>query len=210
MHSYVVQARAGVSWTHGREGRDQYNESLAGYRTANQGHEFSVAIDPYATGTRTPLPMLTPWSPPHSDPSTAEGQPDSKTQSYNFRLCVTTNTSNQVPFTKPDAYDPSYWELARRYFTHPDIAPKVNAPCGNTASYCGGGGIGLKHDLNNGGPISTDFVGGSWNYPNASYAERATIFQAHKLYTQSFLWFMSSDPALAPSIRSKFQQYVNP
>jgi hypothetical protein len=76
------------------------------------------------------------------------------------------------------------------------------------AGYCGGHAAGyLKYDLNNGGPISTDFIGGSWQYPNANYSERDTIFEAHKLYTQSFLWFMSTDPKLDQSIRTKFTQY---
>jgi hypothetical protein len=208
-----LMARAGVSWTHGREGVTEYNESLAGYRLRNQGHEFSVSVDPFVEGTTDQLlPMLSIWDPPGGggggvDPLKAEGQPDSKTQSYNFRLCVTTNKTNAVPFAKPAGYNSSYWELARRYFTHPLIVPKVSAPCGNVASYCGGGGVGLKHDLNNGGPISTDFVGGSWAYPNASYTEREAIWEAHKLYTQSFLWFMSTDPALNASIRSAFREY---
>jgi len=62
-------------------------------------------------------------------------------------------------------------------------------------------------DLNNGGPISTDFVGESWTYPDANYTERAKIVDAHKLYTQSFLWFMSTDPALNQSIRTAFQKF---
>ena len=138
-----LMARAGVSWTHGREAAAQYNGSLAGYRLANEGHEFDVAIDPYVTGTKELLPMLTAWGPPASDPRRAEGQADSRTQSYSFRLCVTTNKTNSVPFVKPEGYDPAYWELARRYFTHPLVAPRVHAPCGNVDSYCGGGGIGL-------------------------------------------------------------------
>ena len=144
-----LMPRAGISWTHGREGRDMYNESLAGYRLANQGHEFSVAINPYqvlSNGSRKLLPMMTPWNPPAGDPVSAEGKGDNRTQAYNFRLCVTTNRTNLVPFAKPNGYDPTYWELARRYFTHPLIAPKVHAPCGNVASYCGGGGIGLKRE----------------------------------------------------------------
>eukprot|EP01044_Picomonas_judraskeda_P020393 COSAG03_NODE_4522_length_1523_cov_1.453652_1_plen_151_part_00 len=84
-----LMPRAGVSWTHGREGRDVYNESLAGYRLSNEGHEFSVAIDPYVSpGSQELLPMLTPWDPPGGDPLEAEGKGDSRTQAYNFRLCV--------------------------------------------------------------------------------------------------------------------------
>jgi hypothetical protein len=136
-----------VSYAVGRESSTQYNESLNGYRSANQGHEFSVAVDPFArtsknstvdtvrahTNTsstadtvvpgeaggmkmdreapRELLQMVERFDPSESTP----GQADKKVQSYNFRLCVTQNTSNQVKFVKPAGYDASYWELARRY-----------------------------------------------------------------------------------------------
>lgn len=84
----------------------------------------------------------------------------------------------------------------------------MSAPCGNVGGYCGGKAAGyLKFDLNNGGPISTDFVGGSWQYPEANYSEREAIFEAHKLYTQSFLWFMSTDSQLDASIKTKFGKF---
>lgn len=115
------------------------------------------------------------------------------------------NVANRVSFQKPDNYDPAFWELARRYFTHPDISRLVKAPCGNIAGYCGGPSADpSKWDLNNGGPISTDFVGASWEYPTANYSRRDQINQEHKLYTQGFLWFMSTDPSLPASIRNQF------
>jgi hypothetical protein len=209
-----LMARAGVSYVIGREGIAEYNESLNGVRVANEGHEFSVAVDPFAAGgTRELLPMVNRFDPLQSVP----GRADKKVQSYNFRLCVTTNPANKVPFPKPAGYDPAYWELARRYFTDPRIVPCVRAPSGNVAG-CGKapeGGVvysaGRKDhrgaDLNNGGPISTDFVGGSWLYPDANYTQREAIVAAHKLYTQSFLWFMSTDPALNASIRTAFQRF---
>lgn len=43
------------------------------------------------------------------------GGGDKKVQSYNFRLCVTRNTSNMLPFPKPVGYNPATWELLRRY-----------------------------------------------------------------------------------------------
>ena len=30
-------------------------------------------------------------------------------QAYNFRLCVTQNASNMLPFKKPPNYDPARW-----------------------------------------------------------------------------------------------------
>ena len=101
---------------------------------------------------------------------------------------MTTNPQNSVPFAKPAGYDPEYWELARRYFNHPDIVPRVNAPCGNVAGYGGGNAAGdRKFDLNNGGPISTDLVGGSWKYPNANYSQRDLIFEVRLTNLQSYL-----------------------
>ena len=46
------------------------------------------------------------------DPQVGDG--DGLVQSYNFRLCVTQNKTNMVPFSKPQAYNSSTWELARR------------------------------------------------------------------------------------------------
>lgn len=218
-------ARAGVDYAIGREGVAKYNESLNGIRTANTGHEFSVAVDPFVSkGSKQLLPMVNAF-----DPAAIPGDPDNKTQAYNFRLCVTTNPQNLVPFAKPAGYDPSYWELARRYFTNPKIVPCVRAPSGNVAGCRKNSETGELYqpegddagsrvpsaqagdhrgaDLNNGGPISTDFVGGSWHYPEAHYSERQAIVAAHKLYTQSFLWFMSNDPMLNESIRSSFRRF---
>ena len=45
------------------------------------------------------------------------------------------------------------------------------------------------------------------NFPDANYSEREAIFAAHKLYTQSFLWFMSTDPALDSRIHAAFKAY---
>lgn len=195
-----LMARAGVDHRVGREAAGEYNESLNGYRLKNQGHEFSVAIDPYDSDGNI-LPMLS-----AANTSMKLGMADKRVQAYNYRLCVTRQKDNQVAFSEPQGYDPEHWELARRYFTHPAIAPKVKAPCGNTAGYCGGPSANPdKWDLNNGGPISTDFVGGSWEYPEANYSRREAIREVHKFYTESFLWFMSTDPALGSSIRDDFR-----
>jgi hypothetical protein len=217
-----LMARADISYAVGREGVAKYNESLNGVRLGNKGHEFSVMVDPFVNGSkRDVLPMVNPFD------FSVPGQADKKVQAYNFRLCVTTDAANKIPFSKPVGYDPHYWELARRYFTIPEISRCVRAPSGNVAGcqrnengewyqpegddageqYSAGLRDHRGADLNNGGPISTDFVGGSWRYPEANYSEREKIVEAHKLYTQSFLWFMSTDPALNISIRRNFQKF---
>jgi len=42
---------------------------------------------------------------------------------YGFRLCVTTDPANRVPFPEPKEYDPARFELARRYFKKYPDAP---------------------------------------------------------------------------------------
>ena len=50
--------------------------------------------------------------------------------------------------------------------------------------------------------MGTDFVGGSWAWPEANYSERATIFQAHKDYTLSLFHFLKTDGAVPEGVRA--------
>ena len=42
-----------------------------------------------------------------------------------------------------------------------------------------------KTDVNNGGGLGTDMVGGAWDYPEANYSRRQEIFNAHKVMHMS-------------------------
>jgi len=121
-------------------------------------------------------------------------------EAYNFRLCVTQNTSNMAPITQPSKYDPHMFELPRRYG---QVAPaSLNSFLGNTRSVPNS-----KFDMNNGGPMSTDYIGGNWEYPEANYSHRDTIWQAHLTYTQGFLWFLGHDPDLPQQVRTEMLTY---
>ena len=86
------------------------------------------------------------------------GAGDKKVQAYNFRLCVTTNKSNSVPFPKPDNYNRSDWELVFKL--------GATADGGNLKRFLNNFGPlpNGKFDLNNGGVLSTDCAGCSWGY----------------------------------------------
>jgi hypothetical protein len=58
-------------------------------------------------------------------------------------------------------------------------------------------------DFNNNGAFSTDYIGKSWTYPDASYAERKKIWNDHLLYTRSFLWFLASDPRVPKPLQEE-------
>jgi hypothetical protein len=64
-----------------------------------------------------------------------------------------------------------------------------------------------KTDINNNGAFSTDYIGGSWNYPDASYAERQRIWQAHKDYQAGFFYFLANDPRVPESLRQEMNRW---
>ncbi len=191
-----LMAQSGVSFTWGREGRAQYGESLAGVLEKTPKHQFSLEIRSVDEQGAL-LPEI------EREPLGAPGLADRKVESYNFRLILTDDANNQIPFPKPKTYDAHRYELLGRLLAamagnanHPpslrDFANMVAIP-------------NRKVDCNNNGPFSTDYLGGSWNYPTASYRERTTIQQAHVDYTQGFFWFLAHDPR----VPAQFQAEVN-
>lgn len=196
-----LMAQAGVSYTWGREAASEYGESLAGVRAQNSGHQFQWALSAY-DGQGRLLPEITPG------PLAAPGSGDKLVQAYNFRVILTDNPSNRLPFTRPDGYNRGEFALLARYLgafkdhmgrepKMSDVTLRVDIPD-------------RKADFNNNGPVSTDFIGHSWSYPNASYAERDSIWRQHLLYTQSFFYFLSHDPAVPAGLRAEVNRWGLP
>eukprot|EP01126_Amoeba_proteus_P016370 TRINITY_DN1757_c0_g1_i1.p1 TRINITY_DN1757_c0_g1~~TRINITY_DN1757_c0_g1_i1.p1 ORF type:complete len:273 (-),score=38.48 TRINITY_DN1757_c0_g1_i1:117-842(-) len=63
-----------------------------------------------------------------------------------------------------------------------------------------------KYDVNNNGPISTDAIGMSWNFPPSNWTERMKIWQQHVDYTQGFFYFLANDPSVPESIRYELNE----
>jgi hypothetical protein len=138
---------ANVTYTVGRESRAQYNESWAGRRHGSDGgeNEWRLAINPYDSKGKLLPGLLS-----HEDAAKIVPifQGDNTVMAYNFRLCVTQNKSNMIPFQKPDEYHPEDWELLRRYLNQ---TPGAVMPSCNTGEVPNG-----KFDMNNCGPIASD------------------------------------------------------
>jgi len=188
-----LMARAGVSYTWGREAESVYGESLAGTRAFSDKHQFDNPVPPYdAEGKVSPLIQDLPLDPP--------GTGDRKVQAYNFRLCMTKVKENRIPFPKPEGYDPARWDLFARYLAvQPDltVAKLMNplmVPNGKT-------------DTNNNGPISTDYIGGSWDYPEADYARRKEIWEDHKRYVQGVMYFLQNDPRVPKALHEEMAEW---
>jgi hypothetical protein len=196
-----LMAKAGVSYFVGREANATYGETLDGVRGTTPKHQFLVAVDPYvkpgdaASGL---LPFI------QAEPLGREGDGDRCVQAYNLRLCLTKNPANRKPIDAPENYDPANYELLGRYFD-------AIAAAGKTLTLKQLLKIDLvtpeKTDINNNGAFSTDFIGGSYAWPEASYAEREKIYRAHLDYVRGFLTYLAASPRVPAAIRAEMGEW---
>src|ERR1039457_1734464 len=107
-----LMAKAGVSYTVGREGNTTYNETLNGIRAEAPKHQFTVAVDPYLK-PGDPANGLLPFI--QSGDGGTPGEGDARVQAFNFRLCYTQDPANRLPHRKPAKYAPAKYELLARY-----------------------------------------------------------------------------------------------
>ncbi len=193
-----VMAQAGVTYTWGREGMREYNESLAGVRDRTPLHQFRAPVSPLDSAGKL-LPEIMPRS---SDPV---GAADKRVQAYNFRVCMTKNPENRVAWPKPAGYSPARYELLARYL--PAFERELKRPLAINdvmkADILQNG----KTDTNNNGAFSTDYIGGSYDYPEGNYAARARIRQAHVAYVQGFLYFLATDSRVPSALSAEMKEW---
>ncbi len=189
-----LMAQSGIKYTWGRESGEAYGESLAGVRTITPQHQFGWPLLAYR-GDHQLYPEISPG------PLPAPGSGDRNVQAYNYRLILTDEPANRLPFPKPDGYDPSQFALLAEYLREfpshmgrdpvlKDFLYPVRIP-------------NHKADFNNNGPISTDYVGHSWTYPDADHDDKRRIREDHLRYTQSLLYFLTHDPAVPATLRTQ-------
>ncbi len=192
-------ATAGVEYHVGRESREQYNEQWNGVQTGvlHHRHHFeavSQPISPYVVADDPASGLLPRVS---SDPPGDYGSADKRIQAYCFRMCLTNDPRNRVPFPKPQGYDPGQYELLlrvlqagwRECFDKFDPIPNH------------------KTDTNNHGPFSTDNIGFNYDYPEGSYQRRREIIAEHQQYQKGLMYFLANDPRVPDDVRSQFAEW---
>jgi len=195
-----LMAFSGVSYTWGREPASQYNESFAGVRELDKYHHhiFPKGVSAYDENGKL-LPEI------QAGPRGKIGQGDKKIQAYNFRMCLSKDKDNQVPFPKPANYDPKRYALLARLLKvmeeRDGKPPRMNQLM--IVSMMPNN----KTDINNRGGFSTDYIGKNWDYPNASYKRRAEIWQEHIDYTAGFFYFLANDPQVPKSLRDEMNEW---
>ncbi len=192
-----LMAAADVSYTIGREANRIYNEKWNGIEVGVLHHKHNFGrrkISPY-NDPKDPnsgvLPRIS-----TGDPG-KKGAGDKKIQAYCFRMCLTKDKSNRVPFKKPIGYDPTQYELLIRLYESgwDETFHKFDAIPNK------------KTDVNNHGPFSTDNIGMNYEYPEASYEKRKEIIKEHQTYQQGLFYFIATDPRIPKKVQIEMNQW---
>ena len=191
-----VVAAAGADFALGREPRALFGEGPAG--RLGENFTFLLPVDPF-TDDGALLPLMS------TAPFADEGDGDKLLQAYCFRLCATNISALRRPFPAPTAYDPTDFELFRRWVAA--SAPSITSFFGYAFRIPGGGGECCKFDLNSDFAVSFDFVGGSARWPVANASERRSIWEAHRQYALSLIHVLQFDAATPPAVRAEALQW---
>ncbi|WP_353718375.1 FAD-dependent oxidoreductase [Dyadobacter sp. 676] len=187
-----LMARSGVSYTYGRESRDEYGESYAGVRFMDE----PIDASPYDDSGRL-LPGFT------ERRTLTEGQADRRVMNYNFRVVMST-LDNRVPFPKPDKYDPDRFIMLRRLLKNKPETRFHDIIDLYAWNYPEG-----KFETNNKqkSVISLGHFGGNTEYPDADYARRKAIYDDHKNWTLGLLYFLANDASVPKSLHDEVNRY---
>lgn len=194
-------AAAGVPFRVGREGMAEFHEPIAG------------KVYKY-------------WGGPVGEGTTYEG--DSTIQAYNYRLCLTQDTTNMIPFDKPDNYNREEYvslidDILYGYNTgvaSAGVTMKEREE--NKERILAGGRTEIPSDrwgiwkvtnmvkLPNGKTdannqhmafISTDLPEENWSWPTASWEWRDNFAKRLADYTKGLFYFAANDEAVPESFK---------
>ncbi len=197
-----LMAAAGVDYHVGREANSVYDEKWNGVQVGvlHHRHHFGAVkekISPYVVPGDPKSGVLPRIS---TEPPGEYGSGDKRVQAYCFRMCLTDNPDNMIPFPKPEGYDPKQYELLLRIFmagwreTFDKFDPIPNK----------------KTDTNNHGPMSTDNIGMNYDYPEASYERRKEIIKEHETYQKGWLYFIANDPRVPKDVQDRMRKWGLP
>ena len=190
-----LMAKAGVSYTFGRESRDHYGENLAGVRPPLAVY----AIDPYVK-PGDPRSGLLPLLQDHTPGPL--GSADKLTMGYGFRWKFTLE-KNQLPIDPPDDYDPFTFEVYRRAFTQKlNLNGRRMRKLGEYEVATGGihypGAGNLSRSL-----IAPTVFGCNAAYPDGDWPTRARLWKFHQDFLRGITHFLRTDPSAPEKLKER-------
>lgn len=192
-------AKAGVSYTIGRESNSTYGETWNGVQPEHfHYHQFpeGANVDPYVEPGKPESGLL-----PIIDPDGPGSGGDHRVQAYCYRMCLTNDPNNRLEIEKPEGYDERDHELLLRFI--------------ETGKYHNPGSKydpipNMKTDTNNHGAVSTDYMGANWDYPDGDYATREAIIKRHEVYQKGYMWTLQNHPRVPDELRAYYRQWGLP
>jgi hypothetical protein len=205
-----LMAMARVPYRLGREARRMAGANDAAALALQEDHAgiqnhqlpLGVYVDPYKM-PGDPASGTIAFVEPKPSPTPQVGEADARVMAYTYRLCVTDDPGNRIPFTRPDGYSASDYEAHARLAAAAAGAPKVDVvrsmfnPARMTRSrdprYS-------KYDLNSSLTLSTDLTGDGLNhrYVEEPASRREEIQRRYRRYVQGYLYAAQTEPRFAP------------
>ena len=217
-----------MSYRVGREPREAYHESLAGQwqrESAKDVYQFCrLPISPYVVPDDPSSGLLPEIS---QERPGAPGEGDYRVQAYNFRMHLS-DKEGRIPFPKPDGYDPARYGLLARFL---NADPGIQWTLNYTTRPMTDGPVQMRNgDSNNAGSFSSDYIGGSYRWPDGTYEPvsfsklppprrglpmpfrdlyqlRERIFQDHVRYQQGLMYFLANDPQVPNELQERVRRF---
>jgi hypothetical protein len=187
-----LMAKAGVTYTIGREGNAKYGENVNGVIFGPKDN-FDKSVDPYVRPGDPASGLLSGIT---NEPSGEIGAGDRRVQAYNFRMWLVP-AEQGLPWPKPTPYEPARYELLLRYIAAGNHHLAIHAGDNNN-----------HHFFN--GAFSTDDIGMNYGWPEADYPARERIFQEHVSYQQRLMYFLANDSRVPAEIGAAIRKFGLP
>ena len=208
---------AGVPFMYGRESQGHFNESFAGQglcldpiRNPQQLFLMQAPVDPFVSPGSKGGPVLPGVDGVYESWNNASGAAtaDQRVQSFNFRACLTreTSPSKAVPIPKPAGYDASRYELLVRYIAglgRGKVPFKLIGGWGRTdeCAFSCGPYMDGKCCTNDGAAITIAPMGNeTYEWALASPARRVQLRDEFVTYTLGLWHFLATDPRVPAAV----------
>ncbi|MFD2584246.1 FAD-dependent oxidoreductase [Pedobacter vanadiisoli] len=195
-----LMAKAGITYTVGREANAQYKETYNGVQLLD-GHQFPDHIDPYRVKGDSSSGLI--WG-INKGTLMPRGSGDRKVQSYNYRVCLTDDPRNRISITRPKGYDSTRYELLVR------LMEKQKNKLSLNDYFIWSEMPNRKTDINNRNGFSTDMIGTNHGYPDGDYASRSKYIEDLTAYTKGLFYFFGHDQRVPIELRNQMLQWGYP
>jgi hypothetical protein len=187
-----LMARAGVKYGVGRESKAEFGEEAAGIRFDKTPHKART-VD--AQGKL--LPGISTWA-----KDLAEGGAHRAPMNYNFRLTVAKDPQFQEPIPAPNHYDATRYSLLADWLRDQTAQKRPVKLSDILDLYERRNG---KFEMNNkqSAIFSLGHFGGQFDWPDASYEQRASIYEDHMDYTLGLLHFLAKDASVPANVQKE-------